>query len=127
MSSINTFVGLSDSTIEIWYLPSQQTNGLITWGAEVRQLYASDGRRLLNSAAVGAGLRGIYPDTTRRLDIDERAHEVPSAGAIFVLLAYHRYFRQVYVWTSRFLSTLARGDNGQLVWIHAVRDSSARR
>lgn len=114
---------LADSTIEIWYLPGQQTNGLITWGAEVRQLYTADGRTLLSAGTFGAGLRGLYADTTRQVDIDEEAHEVPSVGAIFALLAYHQAFRRVYVWTSGFLSTLVRGDDGQFVWIHAVRAS----
>ena len=115
---------LSDSTIDIWFLPAQQHNGMIVWGAVLRQQYASDGRRLLSSVIVGKGLRGIYPDTTREVNIDEQGHEVPSVGSIFFLLSYYRGFRHIGVWTTHFLSTLARGDDGQLVWIHAVRDTT---
>lgn len=117
---------LSDSTIDIWYLPGQQRNGLIVWGAEIRQVYTSDGRMLLKSAIGGNGLRGIYPDTAKELAIDEREHDVPSVGSIFFLLSYRRAFRHIDVWTSRFLSTLAQGDSGQLVWIHAVRGGPSK-
>ncbi len=117
---------LADSTIDIWYLPAQQTNGLITWGVEVRQVYSPDGRTLVKTATAGHGLRGIYPDTTREVQIDEQEHEVPSVGSIFFLLSYHGAFRHIGVWTSQFLSTIAEADNGQLVWIHAVRGGSGK-
>jgi hypothetical protein len=117
---------LPDSTMEIWYLPAQQSNGLITWGVEVHQLYTADGRQLVRSVSVGSGLRGAYPDTAREVEIDEERQEVPSVGAIFFLLSYHRAFRHIGVWTSHFLSTIAQADSGQLVWIHAVRGGKAK-
>jgi len=118
---------LADRTIEVWYLPALQANGLLAWGAEVRQVYDREGRTLIGSEVAGAGLQGRYGDTTHLLDIDERARDVPSVGAIFFLLAYHDRFQKVYICTSRFLTTVARADGGQLVWIHALRDTTRGR
>ena len=118
---------LPDRSIEVWFLPAQQSNGLIVWGAELRYIYASDGGARLASTVTGSALRGLYPDTTRTVDINERTRDIPSVGAIFVLLAYKHDFQKIYVWTSRFLTTLVRGDDGQYVWINAVRDSTARK
>ena len=73
---------LADRTIEVWYLPALQANGLLAWGAEVRQVYDREGRTLIGSEVAGAGLQGRYGDTTHLLDIDERARDVPSVGAI---------------------------------------------
>ena len=117
---------LSDGTIEIWYLPAQQSNGLVAWGAEVRQLYTADGLRLIKSVTVGNGLRGVYPDTAREVGIDEQGQDVPSVGSVFFLLSYHRAFRHIGVWTSGFLSTIAQADSGQQVWIHAVRGRTSK-
>ncbi|HEX6532958.1 MAG TPA: hypothetical protein VF041_00090 [Gemmatimonadaceae bacterium] len=116
----NTFVRQRQEGPEIWMLPGWQSNGVMVYGMELRYAFDSTGRTVRDSSVILAPLRATTPDTTRDLAIETDADEIPTVGQIFFMLAYHRYFHAIRVYTRGFVTQLY-DRNGDVFWLHAAR------
>lgn len=110
IGAVNWYVRqLPDNRLEVRYLPAQLPNGMILHGPEFHYVFDQEGRDLLGAGTVEAELRGLWPDTTLVVVIDNRAREVPTVGQLFFAYRFDDSFQNVRIRNRRFISTIVDG------------------
>lgn len=122
--SMNQFVRrLPGGQVEVWLIPGWQPAGHLLHGLEWRYTFDPEGRAVLDSSQSGKTARAFRPDTTATIVVEDHAFRVPRVASLFLLLTYGHWFRQLFVESQGFRSTLYRGPGPQ-AWIHVVRQAT---
>ncbi|MEQ8471744.1 MAG: hypothetical protein RIC35_11185 [Marinoscillum sp.] len=117
----NHFIFLSDSTINVHFLPAFQPNGVMIYGAEQHYSLTLDATQIIDSTEYFNEYRGYKSDPDQQITIAYDDLDYTSIGAVFFLMYYEQHFKSIRILTKNYITTFIRGKNNKGSWIHAVR------
>jgi hypothetical protein len=119
---LTTFVRpRADGSLDVWYLPAFQPDGWAVYGIELRYTLDPDARRLTDSTAIIATLRGSLLDSTVTIEIDNERNPIPTVGQAFFATVYASRFDAIVIHDRDFISEFAMID-GRRGWVHDRRE-----
>lgn len=121
----NSYVREHDAGgIDVWFVPSWQSNGWILYGAEFHYRLDAGGRTVQDSVVRLGSLKGARPDSTATVHLVHPDPGIPTVAQILFIRLYTKYFAHVRVITRDWVTELYNRD-GQQAWFHALRKEKA--
>ncbi len=119
----NQYVKLNNKNeIEVWILPAFQSNGTAVYGGEFHYVFNSTGEILISKDEYYQGnFKGFKVGEPREVWLGYTDTDKPTLGATFFVWYYKQYFTNIYIETSKHISTVFEVD-GAYVWIHSEKD-----